>query len=75
MEPNATGDIAVAIQRRKGDIAVPVYLWLGGQWVDIASLTGQQFSAWVTNRLSYVTAAEDIPPIDNLTINRTPTWP
>lgn len=75
MEPNATGDIAIAILRRKGDITVPVYVWLGGQWVDLASLTAQQFSAWVTNRLTYSMRAEDVPPIDNLTINRTPSWP
>ena len=75
MEPNATGDIAIAILRRKGDITVPVYLWLGGQWVDLATLTAQQFGVWVTNRLSYSALAEDIPPIENLTINRTPSWP
>lgn len=75
MEPDATGNIAVAILRRNGSIASPVYLWLGGQWVDFATLTAQQFGAWVTNRLSYTVQAEDVPPIDNLTINRTRTWP
>jgi hypothetical protein len=75
MEPDATGNIAVVIQRRKGDITVPIYLWLGGQWVDVATLTAQQFNSWVNNRLAYTAAWTDTPPIDNLTISRTPSWP
>ena len=63
MQAGATGDIAVAILRRNGSIAVPVYLWLGGAWVDFQSLTGAQFSTYVDARL----AIEDVDPNGTIT--------
>lgn len=52
MEAGASGDIAIAIQRRNGQITVPVYLWLGGVWVDFQTLTAAQFSTYVDARLA-----------------------
>lgn len=57
MEPGATGDIAIAVLRRNGSINVPVYLWLGGAWIDFQALTAGQFSTYVDARL----AASDNP--------------
>lgn len=78
VEAGATGDIAVVIQRRKGDIAVPIWLWLSGAWVDVASLTAQQFNTYVTARLDSLTdpqatldASGNLVKVDGLTIART----
>jgi hypothetical protein len=73
IDGDATGDIAIAILRRKGDIAVPVYLWTGGQWVDFAVIPAAQFSAWVDLRPTLFPSG-DFSKTDNLTISRTNDW-
>lgn len=85
---SASGDIAIAIQRRKGDIGVPVYIWIdlgsGPVWVDFLTLTGPQFSAWVDARcaanFNYPLSPSPADPpgtqtkVVNLTISRTNDW-
>lgn len=81
MEAGASGDISIAILRRNGSIGVPVYLWLGGAWVDFQALTAAQFSTYVDNRLAAVNNPNGVSypdgvtatpqKVDGLTITRT----
>jgi hypothetical protein len=78
MEQGATGDISIGILRRNGSITVPVYLWLGGAWVDLAALTAAQWNTYVTARLAATTnpqatldANANQVKVDGLTITRT----
>lgn len=65
MEAGASGDIAVVIQRRKGDIPVPIYLWLGGAWVDVLTLTAPQFSTYVDARLATTSNPNGLLNVNN----------
>ena len=73
---SATGDIAIAVLRRKGDIGVPVYVWIdlgsGPSWVDFATLTAPQFSAWVDSRTAF--AAQQTTKTVGVTLSRDNTW-
>lgn len=55
MEAGASGDISIVLLRRNGTVTVPVYLWLGSVWVDVATLTSAQFSTYVDARLATLT--------------------
>lgn len=81
IDSSATGDIAIAIQRRKGDISVPVYVWIdlgsGPAWVDFLSLTGTQFSAWVDQRCAGIDVdptQPNQPKTPGFTLSRTNNW-
>lgn len=64
MEAGASGDITICIMRRNGTVGIPIWLWLGGVWVDVATLTAAQFSAYVNARL-----ATDVPNPNGYTSN------
>lgn len=81
MEAGASGDIAICILRSNGTVGVPIWLWLGGVWVDVANLTAAQFSTYVNARLATLlnpngwaidpTTAEYVPQkVDGLTISK-----
>jgi hypothetical protein len=72
VDAGATGDIAVAVLRRQGTIAVPVFVWDGAAWIDFATMTGPQFSAWVDARCAG--AAQIGGKVPNVTISRTNDW-
>lgn len=80
MDPSAPGLVAIGVLRRNSSIATPVYVWIdlgtGAAWVDFATLTAAQFSAWV-DAVTGRTGDPSQPPWPkqlNLTVSRTNDW-